>query len=771
MGAGAVQAQMGAWTAHTSMREVVAVAASPEIVWAATTGGVFGYDVTTGAFDRFTPVEGLSSIEATALAFDAARSHLWIGYQDGVMDRLDVQTGTVRTIRDIARAGQFPNRRINRIVVHGDSIFVATAFGVVVYDPVREEVRDTYSRLGTLPPTTAVHDVAVAPVPGGGPGLWLGTDRGIAHAALATVNLQDPAAWTVEVAGLPGPDPVVHAVAGFEGRLYAGTPFGLYRRQPDGRYASAGVTGRAVTDLHVAGDRLFGVERFNLFVLEPGGQGRLLQADGFTEPTSVMTGPDGNLWFGDALEGLVAVATPDAVATKLTVLQRLVPEGPFNDQFVDMTFDRQGNLWAGEVGAGNSGFYRRSPDGRWTSYLGRFFGELAGTGRYTSVHADAQGNVWAASEGGGLVQVTPEGTLVRYDSRNASLLPASGTDNFVIVGGVASDPDGTIWATTRASPRPLHVRTPDGTWTALPPYTGQGLTFASTAYGRIYVDAFEQKWIVIRNENNLGQIRGLMILDTGGTPTDPSDDVFRFLDEEGGAGRGLPSPAVTAVVEDQEGLVWIGTEEGLAFMINTGIVARDPNNVPSWPTWADRSRGTFTLFGLRINGLAVDPANRLWAATNEGAWLIRAAPEGGYDLVAHFSTDNSPLFSNTVLSVAVDARTGQVYFATDRGLLSYQGDAVAPAEKPGDLFVYPNPVVLADGDTPDIIIEGLVQETEVRIVAPHGAVVARLSARGGRVRWDGRDLDGRLVPSGVYLVIAVGQNNEGTAYGKVAVIR
>ncbi|GIV60419.1 MAG: hypothetical protein KatS3mg043_1508 [Rhodothermaceae bacterium] len=319
-------------------------------------------------------------------------------------------------------------------------------------------------------------------------------------------------------------------------------PFGLYRRQPDGRYASAGVTGRAVTDLHVAGDRLFGVERFNLFVLEPGGQGRLLQADGFTEPTSVMTGPDGNLWFGDALEGLVAVATPDAVATKLTVLQRLVPEGPFNDQFVDMTFDRQGNLWAGEVGAGNSGFYRRSPDGRWTSYLGRFFGELAGTGRYTSVHADAQGNVWAASEGGGLVQVTPEGTLVRYDSRNASLLPASGTDNFVIVGGVASDPDGTIWATTRASPRPLHVRTPDGTWTALPPYTGQGLTFASTAYGRIYVDAFEQKWIVIRNENNLGQIRGLMILDTGGTPTDPSDDVFRFLDEEGGARTRFAQP-------------------------------------------------------------------------------------------------------------------------------------------------------------------------------------------------------------------------------------
>ncbi|RMF52647.1 MAG: regulator, partial [Bacteroidetes bacterium] len=259
--------------------------------------------------------------------------------------------------------------------------------------------------------------------------------------------------------------------------------------------------------------------------------------------------------------------------------------------------------------------------------------------------------------------------------------------------------------------------------------------------------------------------------DTGADPADPSDDAFRFFGQPGAAGRGLPGTVVTSVVEDREGLIWIGTTTGLAFMINTGIVAREESNIPSWPLWADRSRGTFVLFGLRVNDLAVDPANRLWVATDAGAWLIEAVPEGGYDLVTHLSTDNTPLFSNNILAVTVDERTGEVFLATDRGLLSYQGDAIAPAERASELFVYPNPVQLSGGETADIFIEGLVEETELRILSANGTVVARISTRGGRARWDGRDLTGAPVPSGVYLVVAVGQRGEGTAYGKVAVIR
>jgi sugar lactone lactonase YvrE len=417
------------------------------------------------------------------------------------------------------------------------------------------------------------------------------------------------------------------------------------------------------------------------------------------------------------------------------------------------------------------GFYRFSADGEWTNYTGQFFEVLQGRSRYTSIHVGQDGNAWAGSEGGGVALVTPEGEVAAFDKTNSSLLPATGTTDFIIVGGVATDADGTLWSSTRGSSRPLHLRAGDGTWTALPPLTGQGLNLGSTAYGRLFIDSSDQKWIIIHDEFEFGRKRGLAVLDAGSDAFDPADDVFQFFDRRGGAGEGLPSIDVNVVTEDRDGLIWIGTDSGLAFMINTGIVASDPGAVWLWPFWADRTEGTFALFGLTVNDIAVDPANRLWVATNEGAWLLQVVEGGGYVTVEHFTTDNSPLLSDEVVSVAIDEGNGRVYFATSQGLISYQGDAVRPVASAQDLFIYPNPVLIQGSEAPAIYIEGLVEQTELRILAPHGGLVARLAARGGRVRWDGRDLDDNLVASGIYLVVAVGQDGDGTAYGKVAVIR
>ena len=249
-----------------------------------------------------------------------------------------------------------------------------------------------------------------------------------------------------------------------------------------------------------------------------------------------------------------------------------------------------------------------------------------------------------------------------------------------------------------------------------------------------------------------------------------SDDTFQFYNTKGAAGVGLPAVEVNTVAEDKDGLVWIGTDSGPAFFVNTGIVSRDASAVPIWPQWADRSNGTFMLFGLKINDIAVDPAGRIWFATSEGAWLVEAV-EGGFATALHFTSENSPIFSDEVLGVAVDDTSGRVYFSTDKGLVSYMSDAVAPSEKITELKVFPNPVRLSDGSSPQIFIEGLVAATSVRIVTSAGSLVRRLDSRGGRLSWDGRDETGSLVSSGIYLIIAVGQNDEGAAYGKIAVIR
>lgn len=765
-----VLAQFGQWSPHTSLRQVTDLTTSDVGVWATTIGGVFQYIPGTGEFQRYTAADGLHAPDSSRIAYDARRNAVWIGYNDGVLDRIDIDSGTIRSFRDIARATQFSSQKINRINVRGDSLFIATSFGLVIFDPDKNEVRDTYSRLGSIPAATPVFDVTVAPAPSGESAFWIATAEGLAYAPTDALNLQDPNVWTVEQVEPSGM--ATFAVTYFNDALYVGSQVDLRVRQADGTYRRLFTTGNAVRQLITLTDRVIGVELFNLVTVEPTGQARRLNINEILFPQSVQVGPDGRLWTGDLLEGLVATELPSASTTDLTVALTTHPAGPFDSRFSDLVIDSEGTVWAGGTNTSGTGFYKRASDGTWTNYLGRFFSELQGRSRFTRIHADAQGRFWAASEGSGLVEVTSDDELTVYTNANSSLRPAGGTSNTYIVGGAATDPDGTVWVTTRGITDPLHVRTPEGEWTALPANVGDGLSSSATAYGDIFIDSFRQKWIIVRSETNFRLTKGLMVLDDKRTPTEPNDDTFRFFGEQGGGGQGLPSNTVTAVVEDRDGLIWVGTDNGLAFLINNGITSQDPNARLIWPQRANRIDGDdpFLARGLTINDLAVDPANRLWVAGTDGVRLIESQ-EGGYEIIEHFTTENSPLFSNEVISVAVDPQSGEVYFATDRGLISFRGDAIAPVAEAQDLLVYPNPVRVQDGATPTIFIEGLVDATDVRILTATGDVVAQIDARGGRVRWDGRDGQQNLVPSGVYLVVAVGENGGGTAYGKVAVIR
>lgn len=762
-------AQDSRWRAHTSLRQATGLTVSDESVWTSTTGGIFRYIVASGEISAYTASEGLHSVQTRAITYDPVRDVVWIGYRDGVLDRLDPATGVVISFRDIERADRFSSREINRIVVRGDSLYVATSFGVVVFDPVRNEVRDTYSQLGSISAGVPVYDLIVAPGPAGDAALWVATNDGVARAPMGAVNLKDPGVWTVETAGLPSLE--LRAIARFEGRIYVGTTGDLAWRRDDGVYQTAGLTNNGVFDLEIAPDALLGVSLFDPFVVSPSGQVRSVEIEGYQDPVALALGPDGNVWIGDTQGGLIAIEPPSvSQPTAELVHAELYPSGPYDNLFSGLEIDADGILWAAGISEGDAGFYRfRRPDD-WTNYTRRFVPELEGASAFERIHVDDRGHAWAGSAGGALAEVTASGEVRKWNASNSSLRPATGTDNFIIIGGISSDENGSVWVTNRAAPVPMHIYEPGGEWTGIPRIACDGFMTTGVTFDRIHIDSFGQKWIIVLDLANLRRVVGLLVLDVNGTPTQLDDDACRFFASEGSGGQGLPGTAVTSVVEDRDGVMWIGTEKGLAFMINNAILARDRTAVPIWPQFADRSQGTFLLNGILINDLAVDPANRLWVATDQGVKVVQQV-EGGYAISDEFTSRNSPLFSDNVVAIAVDPTSGRVYMATDQGLISYESDAIAASEQVQDLKVYPNPVRIEDGSSPSIFIEGLVEATELRVVTLTGEVVARLTTRGGRARWDGRDVRDRLVPSGVYLIVAVGEGGDGAAYGKVAVIR
>jgi ligand-binding sensor domain-containing protein len=163
-----------------------------------------------------------------------------------------------------------------------------------------------------------------------------------------------------------------------------------------------------------------------------------------------------------------------------------------------------------------------------------------------------------------------------------------------------------------------------------------------------------------------------------------------------------------------------------------------------------------------ILAMAVDGANRKWIGTANGLWLL--SPDAS-KVISRFTVDNSPLPSNIIQSIAVDATTGDVYFGTQDGLVSYRGTATEGAESASDIKTFPSPV--PSGYTGPVTLKGFTTDADVRITDIAGQLIYRAKATGGQLVWNGLDYTGHRPQTGVLLIFATNRDGTQTAVGKM----
>ena len=141
----------------------------------------------------------------------------------------------------------------------------------------------------------------------------------------------------------------------------------------------------------------------------------------------------------------------------------------------------------------------------------------------------------------------------------------------------------------------------------------------------------------------------------------------------------------------------------------------------------------------------------------------------GTEQIHHFTAENSPLLDNTIYSIVLDHLTGEVFFGTNLGIVSYRSDAVASYYPVEELLVFPNPV-RQDYFGP-IAIKGMAANSQVTITDSNGNAVNQLISEGGQAVWYGNDFNGDRVNTGVYFIFASDPNGENKASGKVLIIK
>ena len=359
------------------------------------------------------------------------------------------------------------------------------------------------------------------------------------------------------------------------------------------------------------------------------------------------------------------------------------------------------------------------------------------------------------------------GKMIAYYNKDNSILQAAidkGREldnNYVLTYGLSYDKEGNLWILNSQTKKENLIRlSKDGQMTSFSKdaliENGVGLNNLS----QMHLDSHNLLWFC----NDDWRKPGLFCYDP---KTDKLNTYTRFVNDDG---ANVELTAVHCWTEDMEGNIWIGTTAGPLMLQRSQM--SDQDNYHFTQVKVPRNDGSnladYLLAGIDITSIAIDGGGRKWIGTKgNGVYLISA---DNMTQVQHFLTSNSGLLSNNLYSISINNTTGEVFFATDKGLCSYMSDATKAEETTNDdaVYAYPNPV--KPGYTGPITIVGLTLNANVKIVTTNGVLVAEGTSNGGTFVWDGKDKMGKRVASGIYMVLSADENGDKGTVCKVAII-
>jgi hypothetical protein len=707
---------LGTWRLHASYNGVHTVSVGASQVYAASSNGVMVLDKSEKSIITYSRLTGLSSTGITVLNFDETSKQLLIAYDNGKLDV--IKDNVVKTIDPFKTSSITGSRKINAIGLYKNLAYLATDFGIIVFDLAKAEIKETWRDLGATGQTLKIFDLAFQQ-----DSIFLATENGVLAGALSN-NLLD---YHNYKRFNPDPaHPAVTSIAAYQGNVYAAiNASGLYRHGPGTWTKESFLAGSTFSAIKAASNLLITADN-KLWKLNTAHALTAVEDAKIISPVLALEDNE-KLWIADAANGLVSdVGGP---------FEQFLPNGPSQATAFRLMADNDGvqrlsgGYTSNMLALNNADAADVFTNGQWSA-------KAFPVRDLTDEVLLDNGSRYYASFGYGLLEIKPEGTLKVYDNTNSPLVNINAPAKATNITALAKAVDG-LWVANYGGGKSLHFLKSDNTWESYSPAIPQGRYPM-----RLVTDAFGYVWMVV-NPNQGG---GLYVYDK-------TKNAAAYLTEPAGSG-GLPSRNVRSIAVDRDGYVWVGTDKGIAYFFDAGSDA-------VLPVFDNR----FLLRDDKVTAIAVDAGNRKWIGTERGVWLFNPT---GEQLVYNFTAENSLLLSNIIQDIAINHSTGEVFFATDKGIISFRGDATQSTESFQSIRIFPNPVTSNFSGT--IGISGLATDAQVKITDIRGNLVWQMQANGGTATWNGQDTKGRRAATGVYLVFAARQDGTESVVGKIAVV-
>jgi hypothetical protein len=747
---------MGSWRTHFSYNEVSKVEQTDKKTYALSDGALFSVDKADNLLETYSKINGLNDFSITSIAYNSQMKLLLLAYSNGNIDLL-ADDGTTYNIPDIKNKIISVDKTPNDIFFKDEFGYISSAIGIVVVDLRKKEVADTYI-IGQNSTSVKVNSVVVFK-----DSIYALTVGNEVYTAYSDNKfLVDYNNWKSRNWDFPDSDNSDNKkIVVFNDQLFLLKNSGKVYSSSDAQTWTLFDGAGSCENIRVSNNNLHLIASNKIVRYNSDMQPEVIS--GIETLDALYNQLTQTYWIASNMNGLL-------VAKEGSIIQQFKPQGPASNKVMGLAYqdDRMfaitGSKWDVE-GENTPGAVMIFDKENWINFTKREMKDVGNDKEFigvTSIAVDPKDSkhFFTSSWRDGMYEFRNNTFYKRYSEINSEIERSAGgnVDDYNNTDGLCFDKNGHLWFNNMLTTNSIkiflngNVETP--VQLAYPPSNGGVLMKRESFDNTVVAQKNNFKWMNFRRTGGNG---GIFIINDNNDPANIRNHQYIYYSSiKDQDGEEISLAPTYCFVEDHDGNMWCGTSMGPIIFKNVANVFNSSSYTVTRPK-IPRNDGTdyadYLLSGVHVKSMAVDGGNRKWIGTlGAGVYLVSA---DGLKTVHHFTTENSPLLSNDIMAIGINDKTGEVFFATSLGLISYQSDATVadPEEKTySSITVYPNPV--RENFQGVITIKGLKENTTVKITDASGSMVYQTTSNGGMATWNGVCRNGKKATSGVYFVMA-----------------